>query len=336
MPFLLTTCAVGAEAVLRRLMFEESGLRAAFARPGVISFKCDGPIDPDGPRPHPLVRTWGVSLGFAKHIDEMERALVDLPCPIVQVVVGEAGPKGHVPPTILELWDNHATQAREALATRFKDRLRFDEPQKGDPVLEVLVRPNEPWILSWHLHGQGRGPLVGAAWELNFPADAPSRSWAKVEDLIRWSGVSLRKGQTVLEIGSSPGGASMALLDRGLSVCSVDPRPVVLPERLQDSPFVQHFSLIERLPRENYPEKVDWIVVDMGVSAPVAVHALCKIVPRYRHQLHGMLITLKLNEWDLAERLPALLAQLRGLGFSRVEAANLPTFRQEIGVVALP
>ena len=322
--------------MLRRLMLEECHLRAAFARPGLITFKFDGPADPNAPRPHPLVRTWGISLGFAKGVEELEQALAKIPCPVVQVMAGEAGAKGHVPPTILDVWESHAKQAREAIALTYQDRVRWTEPQVGEPVLEVIVRPDEPWVLAWHLHGRGRGPLPGAAWDLPFPSDAPSRSWAKLEELIRWSGLQLRKGETVLEIGSSPGGASVALLDRGLKVCSVDPRPVVLPERLQSAPFVQLFSLIERCPRENFPEKVDWIVVDMGVSAPVAVHALSKITPIYRHRLRGMLITLKLNEWALAERLPALLRQVRELGFSKVEAANLPAFRQEIGVVALP
>lgn len=126
----------------------------------------------------------------------------------------------------------------------------------------------------------------------------------------------------------------MAMLDRGLKVCSIDPRPVVLPERLSQAPFVQHYSLIETLPRNLFPKKVDWIVVDMGVSAPIAVHALSKVVPMYRHTIKGMLITLKLNEWELAERIPELLEKIRRFGFRHVEAACLPSFRQEIGVVA--
>lgn len=322
--------------MLRRLMLEECNLRAAFARPGLITFKFEGAADPNAPRPHPLVRTWGISLGFAKSVEDLERVLKELPCPVVQVMAGEAGTKGHVPPVILEIWETHAQQAREAIAKTYQERVRWTEPQMGEAVLEVIVRPDEPWLLAWHLHGRGRGPLPGGAWDLQFPADAPSRSWAKVEELIRWSGIKMRSGETVLEIGSSPGGASMALLDRGLNVCSVDPRPVELPERLQSAPFVQLFSLIESCPRESFPEKVDWIVVDMGVSAPVAIHALSKITPIYRHRLRGMLITLKLNEWTLAERLPSLLGQLRSLGFRHVEGANLPAFRQEIGVVALP
>jgi len=126
----------------------------------------------------------------------------------------------------------------------------------------------------------------------------------------------------------------MAMLDRKLQVCSIDPRPVVLPERLSQAPFLQHYSLVERLPRDQFPAKVDWIVVDMGVSAPIAVHALSKVVPMYRHSLKGMLITLKLNEWELAERIPDLLEKIRGFGFRQVESACLPAFRQEIGVVA--
>ena len=50
--------------------------------------------------------------------------------------------------------------------------------------------------------------------------------------------------------------------------------------------------------------------------------------------MKGMFITLKLNEWALAERIPELREKIAALGFASVEAAALPAFRQEIGVVA--
>ena len=64
MPFILTTCAVGAEAVLRRCMLEQRGWRAAFSRPGLLTWKVDEPFTADLVRPHPLFRIWGLSLGF--------------------------------------------------------------------------------------------------------------------------------------------------------------------------------------------------------------------------------------------------------------------------------
>jgi 23S rRNA (cytidine2498-2'-O)-methyltransferase len=322
-------------------MQKEFGCRAAFARPGLITFKFDQALEPQFPRPHPLIRTWGVSLGFVKNIEDLGKVIENLVnviektnLPFLQVCPGEAGPKGHVPPLVLESWKSTAQQMEQAILNSYGHLVQMGEPQFGEAVLDVIVRPQEPWIVGWHRHGGGRGPLPGAQWNIPFPADAPSRSWAKLEELMRWSDTFPKSGESALEIGCSPGGATMALLDRGLKVCSVDPRPVVLPERYADAPFIQHQSLIEHLARELFPQHVDWMVVDMGVAAPIAVHALTKIVPKYKNHIKGMFITLKLNEWALAERIPSLLEQIHSMGFAQVEAACLPTFRQEIGVVA--
>ncbi len=334
MPFILTTCAVGAEALLRRCLLEQRGWRAAFSRPGLLTFKLDEPLDAGLSRPHPLIRTWGLSLGFCSVPQELEKALAGLDRPVLQVVAGEAGPKGHVPETVLERWEVEARRVREEILGCWGERVRIAEPALGDDVLDVLVRPGEPWVIGWHRHSRERGPLPGGAWELAVPPDAPSRAWAKLEEMIRWSGLTPQKGESALEIGCAPGGATMALLDRGLRVCSVDPLPIVLPERLSQAPFHQHRCLIEKLPRQRFPAAVDWIVVDMGLSAPMAVHHLACIVPRYRRHLQGMFVTLKLNEWALAERIPDLLEKIAALGFASVEAASLPAFRQEIGVVA--
>ena len=334
MPFILTTCAVGAEAVLRRWMLEHRGWRAAFSRPGLITWKVEGEVDADLARPHPLLRTWGVSLGFCATAPELAKALDQLDQPVLQVIAGEAGPKGHVPETVLERWAAETQRVQAEILTCWGERVRLDEPAIGTAVLDVVVRPGEPWVVGWHRHTCERGPLPGGAWDLAAPADMPSRAWAKLEELIRWSGLTPQRGESALEIGSAPGGATMALLDRGLRVCSVDPLPIVLPERLRQAPFLQHRCLIEQLPRDRFPATVDWIVADMGLSAPMAVHHLARIVPRYRERLRGMFVTLKLNEWALVERIPELLDKIAAMGFASVEAACLPAFRQEIGVVA--
>ncbi len=334
MPFILTTCAVGAEAVLRRWMLEYRDWRAAFSRPGLVTYKVEEPIEANFSRPHPLIRTWGLSLGFCASPQDLARALELAEKPVVQVMAGEAGPKGQVPDTVQNRWQAEVQRVQEDIRACWGERVRFAEPALGEVVVDVVVRPGEPWVLGWHRHTRERGPLPGGAWELPAPADVPSRAWAKLEEMIRWSGLSPKKGESVLEIGCAPGGATLAMLDRGLRVCSVDPQPVVLPERLRQAPFQQHRCLIEQLRREQFPAAVDWIVVDMGVSAPMAVHHLARIVPRYRRGLRGMFMTLKLNEWALVERIPELLERIREMGFDSVEAACLPTFRQEIGVVA--
>jgi len=335
--FLWITCHVGAEAVLRAELSADDAWRPAFARPGLVTFKSTRAIPgPDAPRPHHLVRCWGLSLGRASTVDEVQDLLAPLGWhAVLQVQAGEAGPPGKVPASVLEQWTHGARVVEDALVAGLGDRVSTGPARLGDHVIDVIVRPDEPWMIGHHVHDLSRGPLPGGRWPLEPPEDAPSRAWAKVEELIAWSGAGPRAGQLVLEVGAAPGGATVALLDRGARVVSVDPRPYTLPDRLRAAPFEQKVSVIEALSRDQLPEDVAWVVVDVSLSAPVAVHVLERLVPRYRKTLVGCFATLKLNEWELAERIPELMRRLRALGFTNVHAANLPSFRQEIGVAAL-
>ena len=45
-------------------------------------------------------------------------------------------------------------------------------------------------------------------------------------EALEWSGLPLERGQTVVELGCSPGGASQALFAQGLKVIGIDPAEV--------------------------------------------------------------------------------------------------------------
>ena len=51
--------------------------------------------------------------------------------------------------------------------------------------------------------------------------------------------------------------------------------------------------------------------------------------------IQGMLLTLKLLDWDLADQLPEYLARIRSWGFRFVRARQLAHNRQEVCVAAL-
>lgn len=327
--FLLTTCHVGAESTVRRVVPAAiAGARPAFARPGVVTFKLERAPSPAAARPHPLVRSWGVSLGVVPELAALGDKLAGVPEPRrIHVVPGEAGRPGKVPDPVLARWQAHADEV--ALQVGGDPGPAAD----GDVVVELLVREGEPVIASWHRHGPGRGPLPGGQWPVHAPADAPSRAWNKLEELIAWSGVAPAAGDRALEIGCAPGGATVALLDRGLSVTGVDPQGVVLPPRLAGRPFTQIPKAIEGVPRDDLPAEIEWIVLDVSVAAPVALHALQRLIPRYRPRLRGLFTTLKLNEWDLVDDLPRWLDGLRALGLTVAPPANLWSFRQELGLV---
>lgn len=336
--YFFVTVPFGAENVVRSsITARPEGHRSAFARPGLLTFKSSAEISASDPRPHPLAATWGLSLGPASTTDEITTLLARLserPC--LAVYPGEPGPRGHVPDGVLERWALAADGVRDEIARFCGDRLFLRAPSLGEPVLDVVVREGEPWFVGWHRHIAERGPLPGGLYPIGEPPEqTPSRAWRKLEELVAWSGAPLKAGELALELGCAPGGATVALLDRGLRVDGVDPQEMALPERLSAAPFVHHKAPIEAIPRDDLPDGVAWIIVDLSVAAPVALRALQRLVKRYRSSsLRGVLLTLKLNEWSLAEQQEKFRARLAEMGLVPIGPAYMPSMRQELGMAA--
>jgi 23S rRNA (cytidine2498-2'-O)-methyltransferase len=81
------------------------------------------------------------------------------------------------------------------------------------------------------------------------PPEAPSRAYRKLEEALMWSQApAARRRHRLSRIGSSPGGASYALLRRGVDVYGIDPAkmaPVVL-DFIQTSPATTSCTSIGR------------------------------------------------------------------------------------------
>jgi 23S rRNA (cytidine2498-2'-O)-methyltransferase len=207
-------------------------------------------------------------------------------------------------------------------------------PRPGERVVDVIVAPDEPLWLGVHAHVAGRSPHPGGRPPLTLPAEAPSRAWLKLEEALAWSQLPLRRGQVAVEIGSAPGGASWALLERGLTVVGVDPGD--MDARVLAAPGFSHVQVpLGDLRREQLPARVDWLLMDVNLAPQVAVHGVRRIVSTLRSSLRGVIFTLKLNEWKMAADVPALLERVAGMGLSDVRATQLPSNRREICVTGI-
>lgn len=239
-----------------------------------------------------------------------------------------------MPPKVLAAWDAAAAAVEATLRPALGARLLTGDPAPGDAVLEVLVRPDEPWIASWRRHRIEQGPRPGGAWALAVPEDAPSRGYGLLEEAVAWSGARLRKGDVAVQLGGAPGGLTAALLDRGLRPTVVDPHPLSLPQRFGKAPPTHHARRLDDLPREALPDAARWLVFDLSVGAERATAGLIRLAKRWRGPLKGALGVLHLPAWDDVERLPALLEALRAAGLPHAAAASLPSCRQELVLVA--
>jgi 23S rRNA (cytidine2498-2'-O)-methyltransferase len=165
------------------------------------------------------------------------------------------------------------------------------------------------------------------------PPEAVSRAWLKMEEALRWSQLPIPPGARVAEIGSAPGGASQALLARGMIVTGIDPAemaPAVLNH--------PHFTHIRRrsiqVQRREF-RKTRWLTADMNVAPKYTLDAVESIVTHPMANIRGMLLTLKLPEWSLAQRVPEYLERIRRWGFNIVRARQLQYNRREICVAAM-
>lgn len=337
MQFVFTTCQHGAESALKKEIHREiPDLVFAYSRPGFVTFKNQGPdLHIDFTLRSVFARAYGISLGKGKSAHE-----------ILAFLPKDLGP-AH-----LHVWerDEHAPGEEPlgyepgARAVEMEKALRIEAGQKqyrqhsrlepGDPVIDVIWIDPDHWWVGVHAHGPEHSEFPGGRIPVSMPENSPSRAYLKLEEAILWSGAPVRSGDTAVEIGSAPGGASLALLNRGVKVIGIDPAAMA-PVVAKHPGFVHIPKAIGAVLREDLPTEVNWLLLDMNVRPDIALAALERLAVRMGEGFLGVLFTLKLNQWKLAGQIPQWLAQVKGLGLSRVKATQLYTNRQEIFVLGL-
>lgn len=338
--FVFAVCQVGAEPALKaEVAHLHPGWRFAFSRPGLVTWRTERPVDADVALGAVFARAFGASLGKAATLPEVLRFAEALAAAANQaplqlhVFAGEDSNLGEE--SSAELGAATEKLRAELLASAPPPLFVADArpPRHGELVLDVVVRQDEPLWVGFHRHSDAHSPFPGGRVPLALPGEAPSRAWLKLEEALAWSRLPLRRDQVAVEIGSAPGGASFALLQRGLKVVGVDPGKMA-PQVLSASGF-SHLQLsLGDLRREQLPAKVDWLLMDVNLAPQVALHGVRRIVSTLRPSLRGVIFTLKLNDWKLAAEVPAFRARVAGMGLEDVRATQLHANRREICVVA--
>jgi len=346
--FLFCVCQTGAEgAIAEELARSRPSLRRAFARPGLITFKDSaGAVAPDLRLDAVFVRAFGAAIGPAPDLDALVDAVRRF-CPEGQAVrlhvwERDVSRPGEEPPG--HQYGPQAAEARARIEAAWPATGRALLPgaraEAGDWVLDVIVAGEEPWWLGYHLHGPGHAPWPGGRIAVEMPPEAPSRAYRKLEEGLIWSGAPLRAGDVAVEIGSSPGGASYALLRRGVEVYGIDPAkmaPVVLDFN-KDRPG-NHFVHLQRpmsmVQRADLPQALHWVLLDVNLAPQVALITARRLAARPRGALMGVLLTLKLDDWKAVRHIPRFLNSVAAMGMAEVRATQLPSNRMEVFVCGL-
>jgi 23S rRNA (cytidine2498-2'-O)-methyltransferase len=318
----------------RELATKRPDLKFAFSRPGLTTFKVDT-ARADEPSGSSFARAHGRSLGRATSVDDV----LALAAPIAPAVlhVFERDPDRPADERDVAIAGTRAAALEVALraAGTFSDRV---EARAGEVVLDVIVAPAESEddgiFVGWHRHDDTHGPFPGGVGHVAIPPEAPSRAWAKIEEAIRWSGLVPHAGEHAVELGSAPGGASFALLERGLHVHGVDPGamdPRVLGYAgAHGNRFTHHAVPAAEVARKDLPRQYEWLASDVNLAPMVALKYVERFVALAHGGLRGAFITLKLNDDGVFEALPRLAARIAKLGAKRVRYTQLPSHRSEI------
>lgn len=317
-----------------------------------MTFKLDAPcVEPENFQlPSPFARTFGFCLGkvTGNDAEHMAEEVWQLPA-LVEFL------KSH------DVDDLHVWQREEfgpgeepgepgptALAIEAEELLRQASPlaklhcissdgrgpsRRKRWVLDVvLVEPGEWWV-GCHRTERRSDCWPAGVPPLELPEHAVSRAYLKMQEALEWSALPMTTSDVCLELGCAPGGASQALLDCGLSVIGVDPaevKPVVLSH--------PQFNHVRRRSSE-VPRKllkgVQWLAADMNVAPSYTLDAVEAMVTHREASIRGMILTLKLTDWSLADELPEHLQRIRNWGYRDIRVRQLAFNRQEICVVAL-
>jgi 23S rRNA (cytidine2498-2'-O)-methyltransferase len=354
--FLFMTCQPGAEAALKEeIARREPAWRPAFSRPGFVTFKNPkGPIGdvPLAARSWIFARTCGIALGQVtgtqlvalagavwqdEHVVALltEDRLAD-----VHVWQRDAMPPGAEPDeSVVTPLAAEIEAAVRAAAPEGCDKLRREVSERRRPtrrggrVLDVVViEPHQSWI-GYHRAASLPQRWPGGVIPVRMPAHAVSRAYAKMEEALAWSGLPLTAGDECVEVGCAPGGASQALLDRGLFVTGIDPAevdPAVLAH-----PHFRHLRQRGKDVRRHEFEGVQWLAADMNVAPQYTLDTIEAIVTHPDVTIRGLVLTLKLADWSLSARLPEFAERVRGWGYRDVRVRQLASGGQEVCLVAL-
>ena len=342
--FLFATCQVGAEAALKaEIAREHPDFHFAYSRPGFLTFKLPAgeAARPDFTLNSVFARTWGFTLGKAR--DESLDAAAAEVCQFIGrqqydalhvwqrdlAAIGQRGFEPHVTPAALAV--EEAIRRHASMDTLASPLARVAEP--GQRVLDcILVEPHEWWI-GEHWAASGASCYAGGLRALSIPAEIVSRAYVKMQEALAWSALPIKPGQRCVEIGCAPGGASQCLLEHELKVIGIDPAQVE-PTILADPSFTHVRKRGADVRRREF-RGVHWLMADMNVAPQYTLDTVEAIVTHEAVNIRGMLLTLKLLDWNLAEEIPAYVQRVRSWGYKQVAVRQLAHNRQEICLAAL-
>ena len=134
----------------------------------------------------------------------------------------------------------------------------------GDLVLDCVLVERDEWWLGWHRADSPETRWPGGVPSIALPERLISRAYLKIVEALQWSELPVAAGDRCVEIGSSPGGSCLALLERGLLVTGID--PAEMDAAVLAHPNFTHLRARAKDVKRSVFRDCRWLVMDANVA----------------------------------------------------------------------
>lgn len=360
--FVFCVCQVGMENVCKREVLSlHPFLAFAFSRPGFLTFKIRA--DENLPETFELkttfARTSGWSLGKMDRADPSKVVGDVLPrieqtgatcvhvwqrdsampgdndfepgiSPLAQSVAAELAKyaEGAQP-----IESSAGAVAQDLLVKPIRSKFRVNQiADHGERVFDLVLVDPDAWWLGWHTAHSVPRRWPGGVPLFDLSKSVISRAYWKMAEALAWSRFPVQPGQWCVELGAAPGGACQYLLERGLHVIAVD--PAELDERLKTEPHLVHLRSRSRDVRRSRLKSARWLFADLNVAPSYTLDTAGDILSSPKLSVQGILLTLKLMDFDLVQEFPKYVARVASWGFSSIHLRQLAFNRREVCLMA--
>lgn len=358
--FIFVACQNGAEsAVKTEVLANHPNLKLSFSRPGFITFK----VEPNSMAlrftlKSALARTYGWSLGrvtgeIADHLVEqiLDQDALDALVKADRIHVFERDPsvpgKNGFEPCVSplsqavgslvakKLLDSGKKVAVEATQeTDLEKLIGVNQVARAEQLVFdiVLVEPGQ-WWFGFHFANTVAGRWVGGVPPIDTTVEVFSRAYFKIQEAILWSGIPLQAGDVCAEIGSAPGGACQFLLESGANVIGIDGAEME-EEILKHENFTHLRRKFHEVRKRDF-KGIKWLLCDMNVAPELSLDMVEQAVGYEDVDFKGIIITVKIADWDMVSKIPDVIKRAKGWGFQVVKARQLAFNRREYCLVAI-
>lgn len=338
--FVFLACQHGTEPLIKsRWIGENRDFRLAFSRPGLVTLKIGELSGTDVTVPQDwMIRQSGLAIGQLKgsQADQLVEDALGMAgrqwdsIHVFQRDLGLPGIRGFEPgPT--ELSTEVGRLFREKLGGQGDSPKVNVDAELGERVLDVLLVEPDNWLIGHHQVHANYQRWPGGGYSVSPPNEMVSRAYLKMAEALAWSGLPMQAGDSIVEIGSSPGGSCQRLLDLGLQVTGID--PAEMDPLLLENPRFEHWrGKSSGVKRKRYA-KFRWLAADANVAPNYTLDCVEDIVTYKTSRIEGLLLTIKLSTYDLAEKMPEYIARVQSWGYQRVKVRQLAANRRECCLV---